>query len=240
MREASAVLAVEDNRRMIRIGMGIIVALVALVLGCKQSAPRNVEKPIPVMALPAAKPPEGPSNLPPPTQEEVAGAIQSIFGNDLLLQHEARSAFIAGDFNGDNSQDLAIIVRATPGKLADINSEFANWIIQDADHFFVPPSGQHVVKLPQPVAPKVTEGEELLAIIHGDGPQGWRSSSARQAYLVKHGAATLLGKSPSIAQKSIRMMHLPVHTEIIEELRHNKKGFLFWTGAQYAWHPLQG
>jgi hypothetical protein len=35
-------------------------------------------------------------------------------------------------------------------------------------------------------------------------------------------------------------MHLPVETEIIKEIRNNKKGFLFWTGGVYAWHPSEG
>ena len=35
-------------------------------------------------------------------------------------------------------------------------------------------------------------------------------------------------------------MHLPAETEIIKEVRNNKKGFLFWTGGVYAWHPSEG
>jgi hypothetical protein len=231
---------------MIRIVARVVLGSVALVMlfsGCEQSRPRNEEKPIPVLAAPVQKTPEPRPNLQPaapPTKEEITGALHRVFGDDLLLEQGTRPAFIAGDFNGDQSEDLAVIVRPAPGKLGDINSELANWIIQDADTFFIPPSGQHVVALPPKTAPQVVEGEELLAIIHGYGGAGWRNPSARQAYLVKHAAATFLGKSPSIAQKSIRMMHLPVRTEIIEELRSNKKGFLFWTGQAYAWHPNEG
>jgi hypothetical protein len=32
-------------------------------------------------------------------------------------------------------------------------------------------------------------------------------------------------------------MHLPIETDIIKELRNNKKGIVFWTGGVYAWHP---
>jgi hypothetical protein len=32
-------------------------------------------------------------------------------------------------------------------------------------------------------------------------------------------------------------MHLPTETDIIKEVRNNKKGFVFWTGGFYAWHP---
>jgi hypothetical protein len=88
--------------------------------------------------------------------------------------------------------------------------------------------------------PAVAKGEEVLAIIHGVGAKGWRDSDARQAYIVKHAAATLLGTAPSISQKAIRIMHLPFPTDIIKQVRNNKKGFLFWTGGVYAWHPSEG
>src|SRR5262249_11265050 len=141
--------------------------------------------------------------------------------------------------NGDDSQDLAIIVRPAPGRLEDINGELANWIIQDADMFFVPPPGQRVAAVPKIPAAKVTEGEVRLAIVHGYRHQGWRNPDTRQGYLVKHAAAKFLRLGPSIAEKSIRHMRLPVRTEIIYELRNNRRGFLFWTGQAYAWHPDQ-
>jgi hypothetical protein len=228
--------------RMFKVGAALGVVLMAVFAGCKSGGPKNVEKPIAVSAIPV-KTSEVQPNLPPPpppTAEEVASAMQRVFGDDLIVERDTRPAFIAGDFNGDDSQDLAVIVRPAPGKLEEINGEFANWIIQDADSFFVPPSKKGVVALPPSMEAKITGGEEVLAIIHGHGPQGWRNSTARQAYLIKHAAATFLGKSPSISQKSIRMMNLPVRTEIIDEMRRNKKGFLFWTGSQYAWHPTQG
>lgn len=80
----------------------------------------------------------------------------------------------------------------------------------------------------------------MLAIIHGYGPAGWRNLDARQAYLIKHAAATFQGTAPSLSEKAIRVMKLPVETEIIKEVRNNKKGFLFWTGGLYAWHPSEG
>jgi hypothetical protein len=35
-------------------------------------------------------------------------------------------------------------------------------------------------------------------------------------------------------------MKLPFATDIIKEVRNNKRGFLFWTGSLYAWHPSEG
>ena len=133
-----------------------------------------------------------------------------------------------------------MIARPAASKLDDVNNELANWTIQDADKAFIPPPGKKVVVPPKQERPRVEPGEQVLAIIHGFGPTGWRNPDARQAYIVKHAAASLQGTAPSISQKAIRAMKLPVETEIIKEIRNNKKGFLFWTGGAYAWHPEQG
>ena len=178
-----------------------------------------------------------------PRQAQVQEAFHRVFGDDLVAQSDEGSGqptFIVGDFNGDQSEDLAIIVRPAAGKLDDVNNELANWTIQDADKAFIAPPGKAVVVPPKQVRPRVERGEQLLAIIHGVGPAGWRNPDARQAYLVKHAAATFEGTAPSVSEKAIRVMHLPVETEIIKEIRNNKKGFLFWTGGVYAWHPSEG
>lgn len=221
----------------------LLVSAVLVILfwlpGCNGS-PRNVEKPIPVTKQPQAAPAAPPVKQPPPTQAEVENKIHRIFGDDVMVQHGASPFFILGDFNGDGSEDLAVIVRAAGGKLDHINGEFANWIIQDANTYFVAPPGKHTVSVPKIPEAKVTEREPLLAVIHGHGAKGWRTPEAQQAYLVKHAAATFLGTAPSFSLDAIRAMHLPIETDVIKEIREGKNGFLFWTGGAYAWHPSEG
>jgi hypothetical protein len=228
----------------------LFIALVSAVLitvalpGCSRnsSSQARVEKPIsmPASSQPATAAAPVPK-LPPPTEAEVEAAFHRVFGNDLIARTDSgRISFIAGDFNGDQSEDIAILARPVAGKLDDINNEFANWIIQDADKAFIAPPGKAVVVPPRQEPHKVSEGEEVLAIIHGFGASGWRNPDARQAYLVKHAAAPFMGIAPSLSQKAIRAMHLPYETDIIRQVRDNKKGFLFWTGSMYAWHPSEG
>ena len=223
----------------------LAAAMLAAMQGCTSNHTQNVEKPI-AAATPQPTPvgsPVAPPKLPPPTRAQVEEAFHRVFGEDLVPQTgegSGRATFIVGDFNGDQSEDLAIIVRPVAGKLDDINSELANWIIQDADKAFIAPPGKAVVVPPKQARPHVERGEQLLAIIHGVGPEGWRNPEARQAYLVKHAAATFEGTAPSISQKAIRAMHLPVETDIIKAVRNNRKGFVFWTGGVYAWHPSGG
>lgn len=209
--------------------------------GCTQKPqPVLVEKPvaIPTPAAAEAAPTPFPK-LPPPSMAEVREAMHRIFG-DVLSFTAAPQSFIVGDLNGDGSEDLAVIAQPAPNKLNEINSELANWIIQDADQAVIPSPKQRVVKVDKAELPKVLAGEPVLAIIHGYGAKGWRNPEARQAYLIKNAAGAFEGTAPSVSQRAIRAMHLPVETDIIKIVRDKKKGFVFWTGGVYAWHPRQG
>ena len=223
----------------------LAAAILAALPGCTSNQAQNIEKPI-AAATPQPTPaasPALPSKLPPPTNAQIKEAVSRAFGEALIPQVEdagGSATFIVGDFNGDQSEDLAVIARPGPGKLDEVNNELSNWIVQDADKAFIAPAGKAVVVPPKQTRPRIERGEQLLAIIHGVGPEGWRNPQARQAYLVKHAAAPFEGTAPSISQKAIRAMRLPVETEIIKEVRNGKRGFLFWTGGVYAWHPSEG
>ncbi|HEV7675549.1 MAG TPA: hypothetical protein VGQ12_13545 [Candidatus Angelobacter sp.] len=218
-------------------------AALLLFSGCDSRAKieARMEKPVPANAQPTPQSAPTPMpKLPPPTAAEVEAAFHRVFGDTLVAERGTAQFFIVGDFNGDASEDLAVLARPAPGKLNDVNSELSNWIIQDADKAFIPNTSKAVVKPPKPETLTIANGEEILAIIHGFGPKGWRNPDARQAYLLKHAAATFQGIAPSISQKAIRAMKLPFATDIIKEVRNNKRGFLFWTGSMYAWHPSEG
>ena len=173
------------------------IALAALP-GCNNNAANqgHVEKPIPIStpqpspAVAATPVPQ----LPPPTQAEVEAALHRVFGDNLIAITSMHPFFIVGDFNGDESEDLALIARPAPGKLQDVNSELSNWTIQDADKALGPTDKKVMIAVKEE-RPAVAKGEEVLAIIHGVGPKGWRDSDARQAYIVKHAAATAAGHS---------------------------------------------
>ena len=171
---------------------------------------------------------------------EVETAVHRIFGDVVTILSTYKPPFVVGDFNGDQDEDLAVIVQPVAQKLSDVNSELANWTIQDAEKAFVAPQGKRVITMPKAESVHVVKGEQVLAIIHGFGPNGWRNSDAKQAYLVKHAAAIFLGIASSEGEKSIQSMKIPMKTDIIMENRNNKRGFVFWTGSYYAWHPSSG
>ena len=88
----------------------------------------------------------------------------------------ALPSFIDGDFNGDGSRDLAVVIKPAPNKLADLNEEFPNWILKD-------PFSSDQPRIPRL---RVAADDTLLAVIHGYGPNGWRDSQATQTFLLKN------------------------------------------------------
>src|SRR6185369_6084964 len=86
-----------------------------------------------LVALGQATPtPAEPSESPrPPKADEVAGALSRVFNKAVSLDETRAPSFVVGDFNGDGSQDLAVVTKATESALPEINNELANWILED-------------------------------------------------------------------------------------------------------------
>lgn len=206
---------------------------IAFLCACTAKPPTRVEEPIKQTTVNPLSP--NVSRVPPrsASSKEVDAALQRIFGQVVVASRRNHS-FVTGDFNGDGSTDLAVIVFPLKTKVGTINDELANWTVQDAAQSFTPPRGQRVIFRRKEPSPAVRAGEPLLAIIHGFGNDGWRDSAARQAYLIRHA-----GLGP------LRAVHAEGHlenapasiknSEIIYE--GSNTGFLFWNGSQYAWHP---
>jgi hypothetical protein len=132
---------------------------------------------------------------------------------------------MTGDFNGDNSEDIAIVVK--PRSLSDVNSEFVNWVLEDPHHV-------------QQLARAVKPNDVLLAVIHGHDRDGWRHELAKQTYLLKNAVGTEFAtESRSQLKTSGENTSLPqLRGDVIREKLNGSDGIIYWTGGKYAWHPL--
>jgi hypothetical protein len=220
-----------------------VCLLLAATACSRQPAPTKAEAAIPAgpaaSAAPApAAPP--PAALAPPAPQELRRAIARLYHDDVLLDAAASPAFLLGDFNGDGSPDLAVVVRPAPGKLAELNSELADWILEDPRSVFVPDPRQAVQKLPpKPIPARVRPGEALLVIVHGYGPAGWRDPQARQTYLLCDAAGAGMASIKKDEVRAPRSGASPMprlQGDVISAHLGGRPGFLFWTGGHYAWH----
>ena len=173
----------------------------------------------------------------PPDPTEIRKAVARIFEKAATPDASRNPSFAVGDFNGDGSEDLAVAVRPNEGSLGEINSELANWILEDPGNISVQGTGATRMPTHKPV--RAERADTLLAIIHGVGPQGWRNPEAKQTFLLKNAAGSnILVHFAKDLRKNIKNKQKlpPLKGDAISETVGGKSGLVFWTGAKYAWY----
>jgi hypothetical protein len=166
----------------------------------------------------------------PPSAAEARAALSRVFGTAVTMVERPGPAVLAADLNGDESSDLVALVRPEAGSLDALNDDLAPWIVREPRA-----SDPHTPR------PRVGAADILLAVIHGDGAAGWRSDDARQAWLLRGtaGAGLRVLQGAELRALSGRQ-RLPAAGDVLAASIDGKPGVLFWTGAQYAWHPTRG
>jgi hypothetical protein len=183
--------------------------------------------------------PDASSKLPPPEPEEVRGAVARVYKDAVTIDTSNPPGYVVGDFNNDGSEDIAVVVRPVKGKLEEINSEVANWIMEDPRKVVLPDPHKSVQPLPPRPAPvKVEQDDVLLTIIHGYKQEGWRNREAQQAYMLYDAVGSSMTAQPlKTLQGAIRNKNPSAKSgDVIKETLAGEQGFLYWTGAKYAWH----
>ena len=161
-----------------------------------------------------------------PARPEVEEAVKRVFKDVAVVHPDYKNIHLAGDFNGDLSQDLAVVIKPVPEKLTEMN-ENSRWLLRD-------PRASHI-----PTAPlRVEKDEPLLAVIHGYGPKAWRDPEATQTFLLKNVAGTDLrvhdGKE-FIKINSGRKLPR-TNGDLIGEKLKGSEGYLYYNAANYLWY----
>jgi hypothetical protein len=217
----------------------VIILFAAIALcACSKSPDANSTSELQPQRISAPSPPvsarptptAAPATVNPPAKlEEVNDAMLRVFKGAAKIDSEITPSFLIGDFNGDESADIAIVVKPSADSLAEINSEMSNWTLED-------------VKAPEPTAKpktiKAQKSDTLIAIIHGVGEKGWRSQEARQTFLLRNA----VGANPTVESATQHVKEFPATSrtptpagQVIQESINGHVGLIYWTGARYAW-----
>jgi hypothetical protein len=221
-------LAASQSRRT---SLFVIIGLCFLLAGCTPVTPKQrvAEAPPPTPVAPVeSSQPQQAQALPPPELNKVEEAVRRVFKDKALIDTARKPSFVAGDFNGDLSQDIAVVLKPASGKLPEINEEFPPWILKD------PFTSNEPGKRPL----SVTEDEPLLAVIHGFGPNGWTDPQATQTFLLKNAVGSAMqARSAKEFLAANRGKNLPgIRGDLIGEVLKGTQGYLYYGTASYSWY----
>ena len=194
--------------------------------GCSGTKPAVAERaPNLYQPTPQATPAK-PASTEAPKLTDVEAAVQRVFKDKAVVDPDYKSSFLVGDFNGDTSQDLAVIVKPVPEKIAEIN-EHPIWLLRD-------PRVPYDPRVPL----KVEKNDVLLAVIHGYGANDWRDPEATQTFLLKNVVGADLrvqnGKE-FIKNNSGRRIPRP-QGDLIAETIKGSEGYIYYNAASYSWY----
>ncbi|HKR14360.1 MAG TPA: rhodanese-like domain-containing protein [Pyrinomonadaceae bacterium] len=159
---------------------------------------------------------------------EVEDAVKRVFKDAAVLDLTSKPNFVSGDFNGDASQDLAVVLKPAPGKIEAMNEAYAPWLLRD------PRSNQNE-RRPQL---HIDQDERILAVIHGNGVNDWRDPEATQTFVLKNVVGSDLrmqnGKDFAAANTG-RKLPRPQGDLIVETLQ-GTPGYLYYAISTYSWY----
>lgn len=203
----------------------------SFLLMCALACCCTNSKPVAVEAPPPYQPPPPPvvsvPTVVPAKLTEVQDALQRVFKGAAVMDQNIKPGFLAGDFNGDLTQDIAIVIKAAPGKVESLNEEYPAWLLRD-------PFAAADTK---PPSLRVLENESLLAIIHGYGANDWRDPQATQTFLLKN----VVGSDMEVhaGKEFLKANHgkklPPIAGDLIGEMVRGNQGYLYFASANYRW-----
>ncbi len=198
-----------------------------------ETAATLTKEPDPATSLPVEE-----VRLPLPKTTEITDKINRVYQGTVMVNSDVNPGFVVGDFNGDFSQDIAVVVKPVAGRLEDINSQFANWMIRDpmAASNDTGEQAQEVRLDSSPI--RIEAFDHLLVVIHGYESSGWRAPEATQTYLLKNVVGAGVKSQPlKSVVKANRGKNIPyLRGDVIEQVLNGEQGFLYYTGVEYGWY----
>jgi hypothetical protein len=226
--------------RSLEISFVLFICSLSLSTGCSKTEKPLRETPAPPVSAEAQPPPviaqpDQPrqmAKLPPPQINEVQEAVKRVFKEAVFVDTNYRPAFIVGDFNGDFSQDIAVLLKPAADKLPELNEESPTWMLRDLG---ATPN--------QSVSPRlrVAANDKLLAIIHGYDVKGWRDQQATQTYLLKNaahsGMESYSAKEFVAAYQGYQGKKLPhLRGDVVGQEIGGNLRCIYYSGATYSWY----
>ena len=206
----------------------LTIVLLALSACTSTTKPAAVEQP-PVAYQPTPEStPVRLTSAAAPKLPEVQDTIKRVFKDAAVLDQNHNPNFVMGDFNGDTSQDLAVIIK--PVNIEEMNQEYPPWMVRaprtnKADRALL----------------KIEKDETLLAVIHGYGTNDWRDPEATQTFVLKNVVGDDLkvhARKELVAANAGRKLPR-AQGDLIGETVQGTQGYLYYAVSTYSWYDAK-
>ena len=233
----------------------VLITAILVLVGCAKSrsvqgVPEEPPAPQPTAAvsLPAPQQPADAPKVSAPKLEHVQETVTRIFKDAVTIDSSRTPSFFVGDFNGDQSQDLAVILKPVPSKLSYLNQEFPSWIAREPLKEVLLPKSRAMAKpaiergYQNPAAGQTvrfTANDVLLAIVHGYGEKGWRDPEATQTHVLRDVVGKDIRTLPFASALKTYKGKKPfpnIYGDLIQETLIGQAGFLHFAGGMYEWY----
>ena len=238
----------------------LLLTPIVVLVGCARTdtvhpVPEQPPAPQPTasVSLPAPQPANdmaasGMDKISAPKLEHVQETVNRIFKDSVTIDSSHAPSFFVADFNGDRSQDLAVILRPVPAKLSYLNQEFPSWIAREPLKEVLLPKSKAMARsaiargYENPAAGQTVRfgaGDVLIAIVHGYGEKGWRDPEATQTHVLREVVGENIRVLPlaSAAKTYKGVKPLPdIYGDLIQETLIGQEGFLHFAGGMYQWY----
>jgi len=234
--------------------LGLLIAFLVLIGCAKTTAVQPVaeQPPAPTPAasvvLPAQQQPVDTTKLPAPALEQVQATVNRIFQDSVTIDSSHNPSYFVGDFNGDQSQDLAVILKPVSARLPFLNQEFPTWIAREPLKQVLLPKSKAMANASiargneDPASGQTIRfaaNDALLAIVHGYGEKGWRDPESTQTHVLRDvvGDDIRLLSRASVAKAYKGIKPFPsIYGDLIQETLIGQAGFLHFAGGMYEWY----
>lgn len=203
----------------------LFVFTLTLASGCSTTTQPTAEQPPTAYQPQPQSTPLKPETVTALTVTDVEAAVKRIFKDAAVIHPEYKNSFLTGDFNGDLSQDLAVVLKPAPEKLAELNEEYPRWLLRD-------PRAPYNPRTPL----RVEKDEALLAVIHGYGAKAWRDPEATQTFLLKNVAGTDMRVHNGTEFIKAKRKAPRANGDLISEKLKGSEGYLYFNAATYSWY----
>ncbi len=202
-----------------------IITICVFITACSSGKRAVVEAPPVAKPYPSATPVQKLEVAVAPKLPEVQDAIKRVFKDAAVLNTSYNPSFLAGDFNGDSSEDLAVVLK--PVNVSEMNQEYPPWLLRD-------PKADAGVRQQL----RIEKDETLIAVIHGYGENDWRDPQATQTFVLKNVAGSDLRVNTGkefLEANTGRKLPRP-QGDLIAETLGGTPGYLYYAISTYSWY----